>query len=722
MASVVPFSPDSLFDEPEPETGMTEGELASLLASHESRAVGYYNSEVAGEQEQALNYYYGKMDDLPALDGCSSVVDHTVSVHVDGALAAILKPFVSSDETVSFEPRGPEDTGQAEQATEFVNYIINCDNPGFQIFHDWFKDALITKLGVIKVWWEDTSKDEAKTVPADAMMLEQLRADPNYLGEQEVQPGVYAVSINETVTDGRVRIENVPPEEFLISPFARSIDDATYVAHRPSNYTRSDLIELGMDAEVVEALPAHSNTDLDDPRSQARYQDEDWGANSDSGADKSRDIIAVLDEYVRVDFDGDGISELRRVIRVNDIILFNEVTPDVPFATLCPVPMPHKVYGRSLADLAIEGQRVSTAITRSTLDNLYKTNNPRPIIGERAYTDTTAEDLGSTAPGAEIRVQDTGQIDWLVIPFAADKSFSMLEYIQQGVEERTGIQRKGNGFNAEALKKNSSDTATAASIDENSRNERAEMIGRIFAETGVKRLFKLVLKMVNQYQPKSRVIRLRNQWVEVDPRGLDPEMDVSITVGLGMGNKADQMEQASVVMQSMAELQLTPYATLIGPDKVYNGLKRLFNAAGIKNVDDFLNDPAQMPPEEPKPDPEMAKAQAEMQMKQVEMQGKQQEAMLKLQLQQQAAQASNQLEMAKAQAANQLEQQKAMAKAQLEQAKAQFQAQLALKESQQELELERAKLEMQRELGREKASIDYEISLSKQRQGGDLDK
>src|ERR671918_1815263 len=134
---------------------MDDSELAALLAAHESRAVGYYNSEIADEQARAIDYYYGRMDDLLALDGCSAVVDHSVAVMVDNALAAILKPFVSADEVVSFQPRGPEDVALAEQATEYVNYVVNCDNPGFSILHAWFKDALLTKIGVVKAWWED---------------------------------------------------------------------------------------------------------------------------------------------------------------------------------------------------------------------------------------------------------------------------------------------------------------------------------------------------------------------------------------------------------------------------------------------------------------------------------------------------------------------------------------------------------------------------------------
>ena len=128
---------------------MDDGELVSILQQHETQAIGYTpggDDEISAQQEKALNYYYRIMDDVPAQEGTSSVVDGTVQVVIDNALAAILKPFVSSDETVRFAPRGPEDVETAEQATEYVNYVFNSDNPGFLIIHNWFKDALLTKL------------------------------------------------------------------------------------------------------------------------------------------------------------------------------------------------------------------------------------------------------------------------------------------------------------------------------------------------------------------------------------------------------------------------------------------------------------------------------------------------------------------------------------------------------------------------------------------------
>lgn len=704
--------------------GMTDEQLATLLAAHEQRAVGYYNSEIADEQAKALNYYYGRMDDLPAPQGCSTAVEHVVAVMVDNALAAVLKPFVSADDVVSFDPRSEEDVEMAEQATEYVNYVINYDNPGFQIFHDWFKDGLLSKVGIVKTWWEDKTRTEVVYDIVDPLTAEMLMKSDEYLDATDNGDGTFTVSLQKTIPDGRCRIANVPPEEFRINPFARSIEDADYVAHTPSNVRRSDLIEMGFDPEVVASLPAFHGRGEEEARGQARYRDEEWfsGTRENIGNDKSRDIMALCHEFVRVDYDGDGVSELRSVMRVDDTILSNELADDIDFAVLCPVPMPHKVYGLALADQAIQSQKIATAILRQTLDNLYKSNNPRPIVGDRALSDDhgTMDALGDNTPGAVIPVGDTGQIDFLEVPFNAANSFPMLEYVLTQAEERTGIQRKGNGFDKNALKKNSVDTATEASIDEGRRNERAEMIARIFAETGVKRLFKLLLKKLVKYQPAERVVRLRNKWVPMDPRGWDAEMDVTIAVGLGVGNKADQMMQAQGVLDIMERLGQTPYAHLIDDEKVHAAIKRFFTATGIKNVDDFLNDPREdVDPQtgerverEPPPDPETLKVQAEMQRDAAKLEMEREKAAIDMETRREEA--ALKLQLAREEAAAKLE---------LERAKAAAEAQLAREQMAMEMELKREQMRLQAEVARETAKMKADsATISDKRPGGDLDK
>lgn len=705
-------------DEPAGSEAMSDGELAALCQQFESQAIGEEWDEIASQQEKAINYYYRRPfgDEV---EGQSSVVDGTVAIVIDNAMAAILKPFVSADDTVSFSPRGPEDEEQAEQATEYVNYVLNCDNPGFIIMHNWFKDALLTKVGVVKAWWEDTSKVEPQQMVMDAMQLMQAREAEEYGGEEENGDGTYTVTLNTVKADGRVKIEVIPPEEYKVSPYARTTATAGYQAHVPSNITRSDLIEMGFDPEIVDTLPAYSGEGREAGREQARYQDERYGsADRQLGTPhKSQEILPLRDEYIRVDYDGDGIAELRRVVRVKDVILLNEEVEEAPFAVICPVPMPHKIYGLSLADQVTDLQRIQSVLWRQMLDNLYKANNPRPHIpqGSERQDGSTADSLMDNAPGAAV-YEGNVPIRYEAVPFVADKSFAMMEYAEAQQEARSGIARQGQGMDADAIKKGGQITATQAAMMQSGKNARAEMIARIFAETGVSDLFKLVLKLLVRHQPKARMIRLRNEWVEVDPTMWNPDMDLSINVGLGMGERSEQIAQADSVLETMAELVQSPFAGLVSEENAYNAVKRKYNAAGIKNVDDFITEPEKDEqgnpvPKPEQPDPEMMKAQAELQMQQQKLEGEQAAAAAKMEMQSQEAMQKQQLA-----------REQAEFEAQLARDKAQFEAELAEQRMAQELALAERRMQMEERLAERKASIREQQALSKNREGGDLSK
>lgn len=708
---------------------MSDSELFAALSAHEYQAVGYYTSEIAIEQAQAIDAYYGRpYGDERA--GRSKVVDHTVAIAVDNAVAAIIKPFVSADDAVVFEPKGPEDEEQAEQATEYTNYVFNVDNSGFLLLHNWFKAALLEKLGVVKVWWEDSeAKHTERMEGLDAAQVELVMSEAE-AGDYEIvggpyqdDDGLFAIDVEREVRDGRVKIITVPSEEFLISPYARDIESAEYVAHRPKNVTRSDLLDMGFDYEVVKGLSATSSGTFYDPRTMSRLQDENYAAvrgNQSQGAgnDPSRDIIALIDEYVLIDYDGDGIAERRRVIRVADEILLNEQVEECPFAVLCPVPMPHKVYGLSIADQTRDLQRISTALWRQTLDNLYLANNPKIEVPANAITSdgATFDDLENPEPGGIVRTAAPGMINPIAVPFIADKSFPMLEYIEQQQEARTGIGRSGQGLDTNALRKSGQMTATEAADMIAGKNSRAEMIARIFAETGVKRLFRLILKLLVRHQPRARMIRLRNKWVEIDPRGWNAEMDMSITVGLGVGSQMERIAQADAVIEKMAAVVQSPFGQLVGPEEAYHAIKRYLNAAGIKDVEQYLKDPTTMPPEEPAPDPEMVKVQAE-----------QQQAQAKLQLEAQKAEADIQVAQEKNAATIEAQREKAALDMQLARDKAQAEYELAVEKMRMEFELAREKMQMEAEIARETARLNAnakaasdDADISSYRAGGDL--
>lgn len=715
------------------ETGggaMSDTELVSYLQENADRAVGHYETEISGDQARVIDYYYGRMLDVPAVEGGSSVTDSTVSIVVDNFVANVIKPFVSSDETVLFQPRSEEDVEQAEQATEYVNYVVHCDNPGFMILHDWAKDAGMAKLGVVKIWWEDQSDKRPQLIEGlDAGQVEQMAADI-VQGPFSDDGETFAAYVMSDYDDGRIKIENVPPEEYLLSPYTRPGQVAPYEAHR-TRKARSELIEMGFDAEIVEDLPKYAYAH-DDERTIARYRDEQYDSTqTDAPGDKSRDMIEIYHEFVLIDFDGDGVSERRQVIRSGPTILYNEEYDHQigPFARYCPVPMPHKVYGTCPGEQVIVDQRIKTVLQRQQLDNLYKSNNPRPHIPEGAERadGSTMQDLADGAPGAAVR-EGRMPIRYEAVPFVADKAYTMQEYADREIERKTGVAKEGQSLDRDALNNTKTMTATQANIQEEGSNTRIEMMSRIFAETGISDMFKIILKLLVKHQPRARMIRLRNKWVSMDPREWNSEMDLSISVGLGVGNKADQIAQSQFVLTTMAEVAQSPFSSLVNEEKAYNALKRAYTAAGIKNTDDFIVEPERdeggnLVPKETPPDPEMVKVQAEMQAQQAKLEMEGQKAEADVQLAREKAAADIETTREQGSAKLQLMREEAALKAQLEREKAAFEAEQAIRQQEFEMQMAERQMQMNEKMAERKAATqerEADSRMKKYREGGSL--
>jgi len=199
-------------------------------------------------------------------------------------------------------------------------------------------------------------------------------------------------------------------------------------------------------------------------------------------------------------------------------------------------------------------------------------------------------------------------------PLVAAQAFPMLEYIDGVREDRTGVTRYTQGLDADTLNK----TATGINQIMTAAQQRVELIARVFAETGVKDLFRKILELVNRHQSAPRIIRLRNRWVPMDPREWNTQMDISISVGLGTGNK----DQMLMHLRNLLDIQVQAIrmqggvdGPLVRLENVYSTLAKLVENAGLKSADTYFTDPTQRPaappppPATPPPDPALAAVQ-----------------------------------------------------------------------------------------------------------------
>ena len=653
---------------------MDEQKLKVILEAEIDDSIGYVETETVEQRTKAINYYnryeYGN-----EIDGRSKIVTGEVAEVVDGALPQLMRIFAGSDELGRFEPRMPGDEEFAKQATELTNYVFFSDNDGVIILHNWMKDALLQKNGIVKYWWEDSedpTKEEYKGLNAEELTLLFADDEMELISQETEEVGIdpmgmpilsYNVVIKKKKEVGKVCVENVPPEEFLIAKRDKSIKNAQFVAHRTVK-TRSDLIAMGYPQDQVDKMPAYNDLTYT-PERVARYSAGEMPDETQS-LDFTMQEVELFECYIRTDFDGDGIAELRKVVYAGDQIIDNEETDHIPFASICPIPMPHKFFGQSLADRAMDIQLIKSTITRQILDNLYLTNMPRVTALDGQVN---LDDLLTTSPGGVVRIKSQGAVQPLSVPATASQSFPMLDYMDQVLQKRSGVTSTSQGIDPNILQNT---TATAIAAMQQAGSGRIEMIARIFADTGVKDLFAGIFHLILKYQDKPRVIRLRGKYVSIDPREWKNNYDVTVNVGLGTGSQDQKMAMAAMVMQKQEQiLQTQGFANpLVSVGQYRNTLGKFIEAAGYKDSMEFFKE---IPPEldqqlsQPQPPQQQPNPALDMMMQQAQAQ-----------IETDRAKAINEIEIAKAkaQASIQLEREKAAANLELKTAEFQAEAQL----------------------------------------------
>ena len=588
---------------------MDKTDFKALVRGEIEQAVNYHDSEFAADRIKAMSFYLGEPLGNE-VDGRSQVISTETSDMIEMIMPQLMRIFGETDDFVRFEARGPEDVQAAAQATEYVNFICNNDNDGFQIFHDWFKDAILFKAGIVKHYWHETEESVEETLEGltDDELTVLLADDDVKVIEQEAHevgtpveapdgsimppPMAYDVKVERTKKDGRVKIENVPPEEFLFSQRAKSLDDCRFVGHR-TQMTVSELIEMGYDRDIVEDNAGYTEVDTLNEK-QARFQDLESQAQNTTSDISEQDVL-VTEVYIKTDYNDDGKSQIRRVVCIGTgyTIVENESYYQFPFSVISPILMPHRMIGRGVAELLADLQTSKTAILRQLLDNIYLMNNARVSAVEGQVN---MDDLISNRPGGIVRMRAPGMVQPITPPSVADSAFPLLSYMDGVREMRTGMSKASMGLDADALQ---SSTAVAVNATVSAAQAKIEMIARVFAETGVKRLMKCILQLVKEHQPQERIIRLRNTFVPMDPADWENEFDVTVNVGLGRGDA--QKRQAALAQVAAKQEQVLTQMGLDNPlctiGQYRATLAKMLDSSGIKSADEFFLDPDNLPPE-----------------------------------------------------------------------------------------------------------------------------
>ena len=511
------------------------------------------------------------------------------------------------------------------------------------------------------------------------------------------QPMLHDVRIRRIISHGRLMIRAVPDEEFMISRLATALterDCGGFVGHY-FRETRSELIRQGYDPAIIMDLGV-SSTKWDIEK-QVREELIDT-VNPPADNDETLELVDVYECYVQCDYNGDGVAEWRQIVMAggtgNRNILANEEWDgDIPFTDLVPEPVPYRWRGRSIGDDTADIQRIKTTLLRQMLNNLYATNNPQKVVQKNMVDAASLEALMNQDLGAIIMANGQGAITNLDVPFTAKESYSMLEYFDAVTMKRTGVNQQDKSLDANTLQNVS---ATAASIAQTAAHAKVETYARNISENGMKRLFGCLLKLIYTNQDRPRTIRLRGEWVDMDPRQWDPDMDVTINTGLGSGSRERDMGALMGILQEQKQIAqvLGPTNPIAGIDQILNTLRKMAECAGMKGVEQYFGEPTPEfkqhlgAPKPPQPDPKV---------------------MAQMQLEQQKMQMQSQAEQAKMQSQIQFEQRKAQMEFAMKQKDAEFNQQMEAARAQRDAAAQQANLEKQAQVEQMQAEADIEV-------------
>ena len=579
---------------------MTERELAAILSEAENQAA-IYSGEFSKENTKYLSAYLGnKTGDFAAIPNQSSIVSTDIADVVEADMPALARIFLGSGNVITFEPNTEieAEVQEAEDKTKYVDWVIRNQPESFQLIHNWLKDAEIQKNGVVKYF-----VDEKKTVNeeqftgvdfAELTAIKESLTGPDVTKieiteQEETSPGIWDLSFKVTLEEKKICIINIPPESFLITRNAKSVDDAELVGDRVRK-TRGELLAEGFKRKLIDQLSTVDEDEKTNSNIRAIRNDDQGGDNEDDAINNwASQNVEISDLYVKIDFDGDGIAERRHVMMSGNKVLVNDYFDHVPYASLSAILMPHKAIGRSRAEITYPTQLQKTALVRGVNDNIYMVNNPRNVV----HPDVDLDDMLTVRTNGIVRLEEDTQITPqqavfpLQIPYIGDKALQVIQYVDQARAQTTGALLANQGLDADKIMQ---ETATRFEGVKDASDAKMELIARNYAETGFRKLYEGVAWLASKFQDTDAEFRVLGRAMVVNPKTWRYKHHIQTNVGLGAGDNEKLVTSLQGIYAIQSQL-IQQGSTLSDESDVYNTLKRITDGLGLPRVDEFFNNP-----------------------------------------------------------------------------------------------------------------------------------
>lgn len=581
---------------------LSEDEIQNTVTSAVREAVDFVETEVAPDRIKAQKYFDGKSV-VDFEEGRSRVVATKVRDTIRAIKPALMRVFLQSDKPVEFIPNTPQAVMGADQATKYAKYIFERNN-GFRILSDVFHDALIKKVGVAKVYYDEVQHveiDEYSDLTPEQLAFIENDPESEVLSQEEtiiaeaviddmgmeIQPRMasYDLRVARTSTKGQIKIQSVAPEDFFVDRMAVSIDDC-YVCGHTSEARVGDLVAMGFDFETVYNLGGAADSTVDDEEELARRGWDDTD-DDENAADPSMRKVQFTEAYMKMDIEGTGVPRLYKFICAgNDYeILDYELCDYIPFAIFEVDPEPHTFFGRSLAEIVTEDQDAATSLLRGLLDGLAMANNPRVMAVQNLVN---MDDLLNNEIGGVVRVKDINALREFSIGNAATAALPALQFYDEAVRAKTGVTGAAMGMDADALQ---SQTAAGVNAAVQAASAVSELIARNLAEGGMRQMFRLIAQIARANPNPNEMMRLDGQFVPVDPRSWTNDLDLVTNVGLGNNRREDRIAALQMTMQTQMQIWQAygPQNGIVSMTGIRNTLADILGMAGIHNADRYYN-------------------------------------------------------------------------------------------------------------------------------------
>lgn len=551
------------------------------------------------EREKVISYYNS---DAPARqkEGSSTYISNDVYDSVEGLKGQLLETFASGFEIVHFDPQNPQDVESSRIATSYADYVVFRQNDGYSVFNDVIHDGLTARVGVVKVYWEKSSKlqdEEFENLHPDEVEAMGSLDDVHELdADIDSDTGCCNGKLTRKIDTSQVRIEVLNPEEFFIENNAKCLSPDYFMGHRTVK-TIAELERIGYDISKLKDYNIADETSFDTtPEKIARFRDFQTGVTlkPDDTQDEMRHVL-VHECYIKIVTKGSSEARLHRVVRVGNNTLEMEEVDRLPFKVFVPIPIPHSFYGNNFAKRVIPAQNVRTTLTRQIIDHANITNNPRFMVTRGGLTNP--RELLDNRLGGIVNVSRPDAVNPLPQFGLNPYVFQTLAMISDNNDKTTGISSLSQGLNKDAISSQNSEGMVENLVSLS--QTRQKVIARNFANNFLIPLYLEIYQLVLENEDKKKIVELAGNWVNIDPRQWAERKTATVSFHLGYG---EQDKEAMKRIQLAGIIAQDPgSAAFFQADGKYKYICDIFKLKGISNVNDYLTPPEKLPPQQPDP-------------------------------------------------------------------------------------------------------------------------